>query len=148
MTDAQGHAQLRFKLADNITTWTMSVIASTLDGHVGPAQKDISAFQPFFVEHDPPKVLTQGDVISLPVVLRNYLREPQSVNVEMKPESWFSLLSPEAQKITIPAGSSADAIFALRADRLVGPPLVRQRAHIVPGVTQPLQQLVAARMID
>jgi A-macroglobulin TED domain/Alpha-2-macroglobulin family/MG2 domain/Carboxypeptidase regulatory-like domain/A-macroglobulin receptor binding domain len=116
VTDAQGHAQLRFQLADNITTWTMSVIASTLDGHVGTAQKDISAFQPFFVEHDPPKVLTRGDVISLPVVLRNYLREPQSVNVEMKPENWFSLLSPQVQKIMIPAGSSADAIFAFRAE--------------------------------
>lgn len=116
VTDAQGHAQLRFKLADNITTWTMSVLASTLDGQLGTAQKDILAFQPFFVEHDPPKVLTQGDLISLPVVLRNYLKEPQSVNVEMKPESWFSLLSPQSQKITIPGGSSADAIFALRAD--------------------------------
>jgi hypothetical protein len=116
VTDAQGHAQLQFKLADNITTWTMSVIASTLDGHVGTARKDISAFQPFFVEHDPPKALTQGDVISLPVVLRNYLKQPQSVNVEMKPETWFSLLSPQAQKITIPAGGSADAIFALRAE--------------------------------
>ncbi len=116
VTDAQGHAQLRFKLADNITTWTMSVIASTLDGHVGTAQKDISAFQPFFVEHDPPKILTQGDVISLPVVLRNYLKQPQSVNVEMKPENWFSFLSPQVQKITTPAGGSADAIFALRAE--------------------------------
>jgi alpha-2-macroglobulin-like protein len=116
VTDVRGHAQLRFKLADNITTWTMSVLASTQDGHVGTLQKDIPAFQPFFVEHDPPKVLTQGDVISLPVVLRNYLKEPQSVNVEMKPESWFSLLSAQAQKITIPAGGSGDAIFALRAN--------------------------------
>jgi hypothetical protein len=116
VTDAQGHAQLQFKLADNITTWTMSVVASTLDGHVGTARKDIAAFQPFFVEHDPPKFLTQGDVISLPVILRNYLKESQPVNVELKPASWFSFLSPQDQKIAIPAGSSADAIFALRAD--------------------------------
>jgi len=68
------------------------------------------------VEHDPPKVLSRGDVIALPVVLRTYLKAPQSVNVEMKPESWFSLLSPQAQKITIPAGGSLDAIFALRAE--------------------------------
>lgn len=116
ITDAQGHAQLRFKLADNITTWTMSVVASTLDGHTGIVQKDIAAFQPFFVEHDPPKVLTQGDVVALPVVLRNYLKEPQAMSVEMKPESWFSLLTPPAQEITIPAGGSANAIFNLRAD--------------------------------
>src|SRR4030095_15892945 len=28
-TDAQGRARLKFKLADNITTWKMSVIGST-----------------------------------------------------------------------------------------------------------------------
>jgi hypothetical protein len=116
ITDAQGHVQLRFKLADNITTWTMSVVASTQDGHTGIVQRDISAFQPFFVEHEPPKVLTQGDVVALPVVLRNYLKEPQVMSVEMKPEKWFSLLTSPVQKITIPAGGSANATFNLRVD--------------------------------
>src|SRR6185369_4365749 len=51
-TDKQGRAQLKFKLADNITTWKMSVIGSTADGQIGTTEKEFTAFQPFFVEHD------------------------------------------------------------------------------------------------
>lgn len=116
VTDPQGHARLQFKLADNITTWTLSAAASTLDGQTGFLRKEIPAFQPFFVEHDPPKTLTQGDVVALPVVLRSYLKAPQTVNVEMKPERWFSFLNAPVQKITVPAGGSADAIFNLRVE--------------------------------
>ena len=72
ITDDRGRAHLDFPMADNITAWSMSVIASTEAGQVGVAEKELRTFQPFFVEHDPPKVLTQGDQISLPVVLRNY----------------------------------------------------------------------------
>src|ERR1041385_7597351 len=48
-TDKQGRAQLKFKLADNITTWKMSVIGSTEDGQIGTTEKEFTAFQPFFV---------------------------------------------------------------------------------------------------
>ena len=65
-TDKQGRAHLKFKLADNITTWKMSVVGSTVDGEIGIVEKEFRAFQPFFAEHDPPKVLTEGDEISLP----------------------------------------------------------------------------------
>src|SRR5205085_5585836 len=71
-TDRSGRAQLSFKLADNITTWKLSVFGSTEDGQIGAVEREIRAFQPFFVEHDPPRVLTEGDEIMLPVVLRNY----------------------------------------------------------------------------
>jgi hypothetical protein len=114
-TDAKGRAQLKFKLADNITTWKMSVIGSTEDGEIGTAETEIKAFQPFFVEHDPPRVLTEGDVISLPVVLRNYLERSQTVDLELKPESWFTLLGPAHQRANVAAGESARETFDLKA---------------------------------
>ena len=114
-TDRQGQAQLKFKLADNITTWKMSVISSTEDGEIGMAEKEIKAFQPFFVEHDPPRVLTEGDQIALPVVLRNYLERAQIVDVEIKPESWFSLQGPASQRANVAAGDSARPTFLLTA---------------------------------
>ncbi len=43
-TDKQGRAQLKFKLADNITTWKMSVIGSTEDGQLGTVEKEIRRF--------------------------------------------------------------------------------------------------------
>ncbi len=114
-TDKQGKATLKFKLADNITTWKLSVIGSTVDGQIGSVETDIRAFQPFFAELDPPKVLTEDDEISLPVVLRNYLDKAQSVDVQFKPESWFKLLSPARKRSEVKANDSTNEIFDFRA---------------------------------
>src|SRR5262249_16936267 len=78
ITDRHGNATLAVKLADTITTWKLVAFASTEDGRMGVAEKDVRAFQPFFAEHDPPRVLTLGDEISLPVVVRNYLKKSQA----------------------------------------------------------------------
>nr|MDQ3745473.1 hypothetical protein [Acidobacteriota bacterium] len=72
-------------------------------------------FQPFFAEHDPPRVLTEGDEVRLPVVLRNYLEHAQTVSVEMKPESWFNLNGPARQSAEVPAGEAARPVFDFRA---------------------------------
>jgi hypothetical protein len=114
-TDAQGRASLNFKLADNITTWKLAVIGSTITGEIGMAEKEIRSFQPFFVEHDPPRVLTEGDEIALPIVLRNYLDKSQQVALEIKAEDWFQLLSPEHRQVVVPAGDNARQIFNFRA---------------------------------
>ena len=114
-TDVAGRTELRFKLADNITTWKVSVIGSTVDGMIGTAEKEIRAFQPFFVEHDPPRVLTEGDEIHLPVVLRNYLDKRQTVNLEIKPESWFTMTGADAQSAEVEANDATRATFEFRA---------------------------------
>jgi hypothetical protein len=114
-TDAQGRAKLDFKLADNITTWKMAVIGSTVDGEVGVVEKEIRAFQPFFVEHDPPRILTEGDEIELPVVLRNYLDKAQAVDLEIKPESWFALSGPSRKRAEVASGESSRETFGFRA---------------------------------
>lgn len=118
-TDREGRAQLKFKLADNITTWKMSVIGSTEDGQIGTVEKEIKSFQPFFVEHDPPRILTEGDEISLPVVVRNYLDRSQTVNLEIKPESWFALLGPAAKSLKVAAGDATRGTFDFRANAQV-----------------------------
>lgn len=113
-TDKQGRAVLKFKMADNITTWKLAAVASTVDGQIGIAETEFRAFQPFFAEHDPPKVLTEGDEISLPVVLRNYLDKSLNVTTEMKPERWFTLLGAARQQTTVAAGDSANVVFPFR----------------------------------
>jgi hypothetical protein len=114
-TDAQGRAELRFKLADNITTWKLAVIGSTMNGEIGMAEKEILAFQPFFIEHDPPRILTEGDTIQLPVVLRNYLAKSQVVELGIKPESWFTLLGPAQKRAEVAAGDNSRQTFDFRA---------------------------------
>lgn len=115
LTDEGGRARLKFKLADNITTWKVSAIASTETGELGTAEREIRAFRPFFVEHDPPRVLTEGDEISLPVVLRNYLERTQRVALSLKPENWFTLLGPAEKSADVAAGDASRETFDLRA---------------------------------
>ena len=119
ITDASGRAKLKFKLADNITTWKMTVLATTKTGEIGVGESEIQAFQPFFLDHDPPKVLTIGDVIDLPVVVRNYLPQAQQLSVEMKPAPWFELQHPGKQQISVEAGESTTARFPFRATAMV-----------------------------
>lgn len=118
-TDGRGRAEFKFKLADNITTWKMAVIGSTEDGRIGTAETEFKAFQPFFVEHDPPRVLTEGDEISLPVVVRNYLHRLQKVDLEIKTENWFSLTGPARKQTTVEAGDAARQTFDFRAVKSV-----------------------------
>jgi hypothetical protein len=114
-TDKKGFARLDFKLADNITTWKMSVIGSTEDGEIGMAETEIRSFQPFFAELDPPKVLTQGDRISQPVVLRNYLNKKQTIELNLQPEQWFKILGVDNKKTEVPGGDSITETFDLEA---------------------------------
>lgn len=115
VTDANGKAELKFKLADSLTTWKVAVIGSTVDGEIGVAEKEIKTFQPFFAEYEPPKILTEGDKIALPVVVRNYLDTPQAVTATIANADWFKLLSAFEQKITVAPNDSKNTIFNFAA---------------------------------
>jgi A-macroglobulin complement component/alpha-2-macroglobulin family protein/carboxypeptidase family protein/MG2 domain-containing protein/A-macroglobulin receptor len=119
ITDRSGNAALKVKLADTITTWKLVAFASTEDGRVGIAEKDVRAFQPFFAEHDPPKVLTLGDEITLPVIVRNYLKKVQTVDVTMKPTNWFSIAGSQQQRVVVKQNEAGRAAFQIRANESI-----------------------------
>jgi uncharacterized protein YfaS (alpha-2-macroglobulin family) len=58
-------------------------------------------FQDFFVDIDLPVSLTQGDEISIPIGVFNYLPEAQQVRLEVEPEDWFELTGPGERILTI-----------------------------------------------
>lgn len=117
ITDNRGRARVDFQMADNITAWKMSVLASNEAGQVGIAEKELRSFQPFFVESDPPRILTVGDQLSLPIVLRNYTAGPLTVLTEMQPAPWFKLLTAAKQNMTVPPNGDATSVFTFRADQ-------------------------------
>ncbi len=114
ITDSHGRTRLNFKLADSITNWKLTAFASTKTGEFGTAEKNLRAFQPFFIEHDPPRILTQGDVIAYPVVLRNYLERAQTLKAWIKPATWFQSIGPSEVPVTVAAGDAGRAIFRYR----------------------------------
>ncbi len=115
ITDKNGKAEVKFKLADNITTWKLYAIGSTKNGKVGVTEKEIQAFQPFFVDLEPPKFLTEGDEIHLPTQIRNYTDKKQKVSVTMAKSDWFSFLGNEKQNIEVASGASENAVFGFKA---------------------------------
>ena len=104
LTDDRGHAELRVPLADSITTWRLSLLASTLHGGLGSATAAIKVFQDFFVDIDLPVVLTQNDFVQIPVAVYNYLPIAQDVRLTLDQGDWFTLSGPAVQAAHLLAG--------------------------------------------
>lgn len=119
ITDKKGRAEMKFKMADNITTWKLYTVASTKKGKIGIVEKEVRAFQPFFVDLEPPKFLTDGDEIFLPTQIRNYTDKKQKVDVSMTKSDWFDFLSSERQQVEVASGASENAVFGFRASSAI-----------------------------
>ncbi len=116
VTDGDGRASVRVKLADSVTTWHVAVIGSTMDGRIAEGSAEIRAFQPFLVDLDVPSVLTVGDEVSLPVPVRNYLERTQKVAVTAKVPPELRLAQAVRQPSAVAAASSSNAVLTLSAE--------------------------------
>jgi hypothetical protein len=113
-TDADGYVSLEIPMADSITTWRLTALASSQDGRLGFTTQGVRVFQDFFVDIDLPVSLTQGDEISIPVGVFNYLPEAQEVRLEVKEEDWFELLGEGEQTLTIASNDIEVVYFPIR----------------------------------
>jgi uncharacterized protein YfaS (alpha-2-macroglobulin family) len=119
ITDRNGDAEISIPLADNITTWRMSMIASTQRGALGTATSSMKVFQDFFVDLDLPVMLTQGDRVTLPVAIYNYTDGKGDVRLQLKPDEWFSLVDDKADKsVEVDAQKVGGSQFTLEAKRI------------------------------
>ena len=113
-TDAEGRAQINLDIADSITTWRVSVIASDKDGHLGSAQLPMRVFQDFFVEPNLPLYLTEGDEIDVPVSIFNYLDEEQTISLEIASAEWFTVRETADLTINVAANEVASLYIPIR----------------------------------
>lgn len=114
ITSKRGRAEIKFPLADSITTWDLKVIASTADGRIGTAEKEVHAFQPFFADEDLPQFLTAGDKIDLPVIVRNFLSHTEPVSVSLTAQPWLAMLGLRVQRAAVAANGSERLSFPIR----------------------------------
>ncbi len=115
VTDENGFLHLDFPVADSITTWRMTALASTQDGRLGSATAGLRVFQDFFIDLDLPLALTVGDEVSVPVGVFNYLADAQTVRLELTPTDWFDLLDEATKEITIGGNDITVVYFRIRA---------------------------------
>lgn len=92
ITDANGRAKVSVTMPDAITTWRMTMFASSQNGELGSGLSSIRVFQDFFVDIDLPVALTQGDEISIPIAIYNYLPRAQKIKLVLEPGDWFDIM--------------------------------------------------------
>ncbi|HEY3269452.1 MAG TPA: alpha-2-macroglobulin family protein [Armatimonadota bacterium] len=101
ITDANGIATLDVPMADSITTWRLTAMASSRTGALGSVTAPMRAFQDFFVDINFPVQLTQGDEVSVPVSVYNYLPTAQTVTLTADKEGWFDLLDEPTKTVSL-----------------------------------------------
>ncbi len=111
-----GEAEVAFTLADSLTTWKLNALASTDDGFVTTAETEVVGFLPFFGELDPPPVLTAGDRLELPLVVRNQLETEERAEVSLEASAGLAIGPASATRLDVPAGGTAVATFPVRAE--------------------------------
>jgi len=114
-TDANGALHLEFPVADSITTWRVTALASSQDGRLGSATGGLRVFQDFFIDLDLPGSLTVGDEIAVPVGVFNYLPEAQTVRLEVQQERWFELLDEPVKTLDIASNDITVVYFRIKA---------------------------------
>ncbi len=117
LTDEKGHAQLNVPLADSITTWQLAASASTKGGLLGSASAGVRVFQDFFIDIDLPSKLTQGDEVSMPIALYNYLETPQTIRLEIDEADWFEPLSGLEMSADLQPGEVTVRYFRVKAEK-------------------------------
>ncbi len=119
ITDAAGRATLDVPLADSITTWRLDATASSATGLLGAASTRLKVFAPFFVDLDLPSELTQGDRVSLPVTVYNYLKTAQTVDLRVGNQPWFAASAASLRRqVPLAPGQVKVVHFTLEARRV------------------------------
>jgi len=120
VTDAQGNWQTSLDLAHTITTWRLTALASAQDGRLGSATAPIRVFQDFFVDIDLPLALTQGDEVSMPVAVYNYLDSSQQVQLALEAQDWFDYLGEPTQVVDVAPGDVTVVYFPIKVTATEG----------------------------
>jgi uncharacterized protein YfaS (alpha-2-macroglobulin family) len=123
VTDEHGSLHIDFDVADSITTWRMTALASTQDGRLGSNMAPLRVFQDFFIDLDLPVALTVGDEISVPVGVFNYLPNRQTVRLELEQADWFELLDDRVKTMEIGANDISVVYFRVKVEKFGVQPL-------------------------
>ncbi len=118
ITDANGRASLSLTMPDAITTWRITAFASSQKGDLGSVLAQLKVFQEFFVDIDLPVALTEGDEISIPIAIYNYLPREQKIRIVMQKEDWFDILEKNEVTKLLKKDEVSVVYFPIRVKKL------------------------------
>lgn len=114
ITGPDGQAEVALDMADSITSWRLTGLASSADGRLGSGTAATRTFQEFFVDLDLPPTLTRGDEVSIPVAAYNYLPGAQDIRVLVHPGDWFELMDEAEKTLTLEANQVDVTSFRIK----------------------------------
>jgi uncharacterized protein YfaS (alpha-2-macroglobulin family) len=80
-TDANGAAHVRVEYPDSLTTWRLTVRAVTLATDVGTTTTRTLTTKDLILRIVTPRFLTEGDQVSIPTIVHNYLPDTKAVSL-------------------------------------------------------------------
>jgi alpha-2-macroglobulin len=102
VTGADGKAQVKFDLPDNLTTWRATARAVTADLKVGLAVSKVVERKDVIIRVAMPRFLTAGDTVTLSGIVHNYLKSDKVTKITVE-VAGAKLLDPAEQTVTIPS---------------------------------------------
>ena len=116
-TAADGTAQVKIKLPDNLTRYRVMVAAVDASGRqFGTGESNLVARLPLMVRPSAPRFLNFGDRFELPVVLQNQTDQPLEVDVAVRVSN-LELTGSQGQRVTVPARDRVEVRFPAAAQK-------------------------------
>lgn len=116
-SDAQGKAQARFKLPDNLTTFRVMAMAQTTSSKFGSAETRIQVQKPLQLQPSAPDFARLGDDFSAGVVVRNNSADKLTVKVTGSGEG-VTMSGESTQTLELGAGKEKEVLFHYKAENL------------------------------
>ncbi|MCB9740576.1 MAG: hypothetical protein H6747_15035 [Deltaproteobacteria bacterium] len=116
VTDAEGRAEVAFRVADSITTWRALALASDAAGALGAGDASLVVDKDFTVDLDVPRNLTVGDDVNIQVAAHNQTDADSAVTLQCTVGAGLKVDATPLGKIErIAAHSDAGALLPLHA---------------------------------
>lgn len=116
-TDEKGHASVRFKLPDSLTTYRIMATAVSADDRYGFGDSRVTVSKKLMARPALPRFLRAGDVLEAGVVASTKGFSPGKVRVEAKAEG-LVLEGPAVTEVALGADATREVRFRFRAERV------------------------------
>src|SRR2546423_7397626 len=115
-TDAQGRAEVRVKVPDNLTRYRVMAVSVAGGRQFGSGESSITARQPLMVRPSAPRFLNFGDRFELPVVVQNQTDRPIETEIAVR-SSNAELTDGQGRRVSVPANDRVEVRFPVAASK-------------------------------
>jgi len=117
VTDASGRARARLEFPDSLTTWRATARGITRDTRVGSSIAKTIVRKNLILRLGAPRFLTQGDEVTIPAIVHNYLAEAKTARISLEVKG-AELVEGAPRDVPVPSRQDARVDFRVRATAL------------------------------